>query len=403
MNAKRFGRVIYALRKKNGYTQAELTERLSVSDKAVSRWESGVGYPDITLLPALASVLGVTIDALLREDKRGIVIAGNLIVDNVNKVDTYPAKGRLCNVISAEKAVGGCVSNTAIDLAMMDKKLPVAALGCVGDDDNGKFLVSALTVRGIDVTGISLCHGVATAYCDVMNDGGERTFFSYRGASAVFSPEDIDLNTLNCTVLYIGYINLLDKFDEADEEYGTAMARFLCNVKSKGIKTSIDTVSCENAEAYAERILSVLAHVDYLIINEIECCACFGESAYDKNGNLDKKAIKRCMEKMIEAGVIEKVVVHAPAGGFCLDAGGKFTAVGSLIIPQELIKGNVGAGDAFCAGCLYSIYTGRNDDEMLAFASASAACNLFSVSSVGGARSEKEILEISKRFLRREI
>lgn len=119
MNAKRFGRVIYALRKKNGYTQAELAERLSVSDKAVNRWESGVGYPDITLLPALASVLGVTIDALLREDKRGIVIAGNLIVDNVNKVDTYPANGRLCNVISAEKAVGGCVSNTAIDLAMM--------------------------------------------------------------------------------------------------------------------------------------------------------------------------------------------------------------------------------------------------------------------------------------------
>ena len=59
------GAAIRALREKRNYTQKELAEKLSVSDKAVSKWETGRGLPDITLLEPLAATLGVSVAELL--------------------------------------------------------------------------------------------------------------------------------------------------------------------------------------------------------------------------------------------------------------------------------------------------------------------------------------------------
>ena len=403
MDAKQLGEVICALRKKKGYTQTKLANFLSVSDKSVSKWESGKGFPDITLLPVIASVLGTTVDYLLITEKRGITVAGNFIVDNLCRVNLYPERGRLCNIMSTEKAVGGCAPNTAIDLAVMDNELPVSAIGRVGNDEDGRFLISSLSVKGVDVSSVKISDEERTATCYVMNDGSERTFFSYSGANSVFSPNDIDLDLLTCSIFHIGYINLLDEFHKEDAQYGTVMARFLKSVQEKRIKTSIDTVSSEDKKVYAKNILPVLNYVDYLIVIEIECCAIFGKKPYLADGSLDKSTIKECMQSAINAGVKEKVIVHAKAGGFCLDKKGKFTAVGSLIIDPSLIKGNVGAGDAFCAGCLYSLYNGEKDEDMLSFACASAACNLFSIGSVSGAVSKSEILKMNEKFSRREI
>ena len=60
------GSVIRALREKKGLTQRQLAERLLVSDKAVSKWETGKGLPDISLLEPLAAQLGVSVAELLR-------------------------------------------------------------------------------------------------------------------------------------------------------------------------------------------------------------------------------------------------------------------------------------------------------------------------------------------------
>lgn len=403
MDSKTLGRAISTLRKKHKLTQLELATKLNLSDKTISKWESGVGYPDIVHLPAIAEIFGVTVDYLLCEKKRGITVAGSFIVDNLKRIDGYPEIGHLCNIVSMGKAVGGCAPNTSINLATMDKTLPVSVLGCVGDDENGRFLVSTLNVRGVDVSGVKISKKVQTSYCDVMSNGVERTFFSCRGANAVFSPEDIDINALCCTILHVGYIMLLDKFDETDEVYGTKMARFLKKVRETGIKVSIDTVSGENKAIYAEKILPALKFTDYLIVNEIECCSIFNKDPYDKNGDLRYAVIYECMQKAMAMGVAEKVIVHAKEVGFCLSKDGTFTKVGSLIIPKELIKGNVGAGDAFCAGCLYGIYNGFSDKEVLEYASMVAACNLFSENSVDGMMSKKEIEKLAERFKRRSI
>ena len=65
MNIKKVGQTISYLRKQANYTQKDLADRLGVSDKAVSRWERGVGLPDISYLQKLAIILDTDTDSLL--------------------------------------------------------------------------------------------------------------------------------------------------------------------------------------------------------------------------------------------------------------------------------------------------------------------------------------------------
>ena len=69
MDKYKFGEFIYTHRKKLGMTQDELGRKLKVTNKAVSKWETGETLPDIQLLPELASVLNVSIDELLTQRK----------------------------------------------------------------------------------------------------------------------------------------------------------------------------------------------------------------------------------------------------------------------------------------------------------------------------------------------
>ena len=59
------GENIRNFRKKNDLTQETLADRLGVTYQSVSRWENGITYPDLELIPAIAEVLAVTVDELL--------------------------------------------------------------------------------------------------------------------------------------------------------------------------------------------------------------------------------------------------------------------------------------------------------------------------------------------------
>ena len=65
MNQYVTGTIIKQLREKRKLTQAQLADQLNVSDKAISKWETGRGYPDIALLEPLARALGLSITELL--------------------------------------------------------------------------------------------------------------------------------------------------------------------------------------------------------------------------------------------------------------------------------------------------------------------------------------------------
>lgn len=70
MEAKQFGRFIAGIRKEKKMTQAELAGKIHVTDKAISRWERGLGFPDIQTLEPLAQALGISVLELMRSERQ---------------------------------------------------------------------------------------------------------------------------------------------------------------------------------------------------------------------------------------------------------------------------------------------------------------------------------------------
>lgn len=80
MNQYVTGAIIKKLREEKQMTQAELAKHLFVSDKTVSKWESGKGYPDISLLGSIAGVLGVSVTELLcGKAISNVNVSGNML------------------------------------------------------------------------------------------------------------------------------------------------------------------------------------------------------------------------------------------------------------------------------------------------------------------------------------
>lgn len=108
MNQYVTGAIIKKLREERKMTQLELAQKLCVSDKAVSKWETGKGYPDITLIETLADSLGISVIELL---------SGNDITNKNKSFNMKRAKLYVCpicgNVIaSSGEAVISCCGIT---------------------------------------------------------------------------------------------------------------------------------------------------------------------------------------------------------------------------------------------------------------------------------------------------
>ena len=322
-----------------------------------------------------------------------IVFCGSIIADVIKTIPAWPDKGMLVPIKSVQRQIGGAVCNSGVDLKTLDPSVEVKAVGAVGNDDNGEFVLRYLGDRGLDISLVRRVKGVPTSFTDVMTveSTGERTFFNMHGADSTLTPEDVDVARLDCDIFHFGYLLLLDGMDAPDDEYGTKAARLLASVQAAGIKTSIDIVS-EQSDRFARIVRPALRHCDYCIVNEIEGSMATGAGRDDLRG---------ICEGLLAAGVRERAVVHCPEAGASLDRSGTFAKVGSLSLPQGWIKGSVGAGDAFCAGVLYSIMKGFDAEHALRLGSCAAAMNLAAADSVSGARSYEETFALDSEFARR--
>lgn len=112
MNQYVTGAAIKRFREKKNLTQSELAEIIAVSDKAVSRWETGRGYPDITLLEPLAAALGVSVTELLSGED---IVNGNRSSNMLrSKLYVCPVCGNIIH--SMGEAVISCCGITLFPL-----------------------------------------------------------------------------------------------------------------------------------------------------------------------------------------------------------------------------------------------------------------------------------------------
>lgn len=115
VNTYEFGKFLYQLRKEKGLTQMQLAEKLNVTDKAISRWETVKNYPDIEMFKSLSNILDVSISELLegkrieREDLFNV--SEEHIVDQIKKNKKSNKKYRIVIIIIILFAVVlGCIA-----------------------------------------------------------------------------------------------------------------------------------------------------------------------------------------------------------------------------------------------------------------------------------------------------
>ncbi len=120
MDIEKSGRLIYEERKKLGLTQKELAEKIGVTDKAVSKWEKGRGFPDVSLLKPLSKILNVSVTELIDGERTE---NNTLEVSDKTIIETFGQRKLLLNTVS--------VIITVIGAAMLFFPLLLTAVGYI--------------------------------------------------------------------------------------------------------------------------------------------------------------------------------------------------------------------------------------------------------------------------------
>jgi sugar/nucleoside kinase (ribokinase family) len=329
----------------------------------------------------------------------GIACAGNWTVDLVKVIDCYPHEDGLANILEEAKGGGGCAHNVTLSLARFDATLDLYAVGMIGDDSNGDFLLAQCSqFPNINTSQLRRTNLDRTSYTDVygVKRTGQRTFFHYRGTNRLFGPKAVTLDDLPVVLFHLGYPLLLDEMDQPDREYKTVATRFLREVQERGIKTSIDLVS-EESDRYGHIVRPALDFTNFCIINDFEAEKLSGV-ALRTGGKIVSQNLKKAANAILEYGVNDLVVIHFPEGAYLQAHDGSEIAQPSLELPDDFIAGSTGAGDSFCAGVLYGIYQGWSYDKTLRLAVCAGGMNLSDLTTTGGLRPWKEIFKMEERF-----
>jgi len=335
--------------------------------------------------------------------RNGITAGGNWIIDRIKITDSYPKEGNLANILRTEPpANGGAPYNVLLDLAKLGVDIPLQGVGVLGDDDNAEIILKDCHEHGVDSSLLVKRQGADTSYTDVVNvaSTGQRTFFHARGANALLDIEDFDLNRITGKICLLGYLLLLDRLDSPDPEYGTRAARLLAAMVKAGIETAVDVVS-ENSDRFNKIVVPALPHTDYLIINEVEAAKITGIEVRDERG-VRPAAIVEAAAALVKAGVRKRLVIHYREGAFSYrKADGEQVFTDALVFPPELVKGSTGAGDAFCAGCLFGIHSGWDTAKLLDFACGMAVSSLTHPGASAGVKPIAEIWDLVRKYKRK--
>lgn len=105
MDPQTTGKIIFEKRKEKGLNQIQLGQLLNVSNRTISKWENGDGFPDITLLPDIADCLGITIDELLTGEKPTPILAETIKNDTKKLLSDF----KLCFIVALFLALCGAL------------------------------------------------------------------------------------------------------------------------------------------------------------------------------------------------------------------------------------------------------------------------------------------------------
>lgn len=332
--------------------------------------------------------------------RRGILSAGNWVVDHVKLIDAWPAQDTLATILGESWGNGGGPYNVLKNLAKIGAPFPLAGIGLVGADAFGDQILDDCRRHGIDTGQLRRTGAAPTSYTDVMTErgGGHRTFFHQRGANALLAPEHFDFGQTRARIFHLGYLLLLDGLDALDQHGLPRAVGVFRRAREAGLMTSLDCVS-EPGERARRIVLPVLPEVDVLFANDYEAeqltwCGL----RPDRAGAIDRAAVASAARELFAQGVRTWVVLHFPEGAFALSRDGAGYWQPSVAMPPEAIEGTAGAGDAFAAGVLNGLHEGWSMPECLRAGVCVAAASLTRATCSDGVLPLASCLDLARQY-----
>ena len=330
--------------------------------------------------------------------RTGIICGGSWCVDRNKLIDGWPEQENIAVILAEERQGGGNGANASVDLKRLGAPFPVEAVGLVGDDEDGRFLLALCAENGIDARQMRVTREVPTAYTDVMTvkPTGKRTFFYRAGSHDRIAPEHFDFAATDAAILHLGLPGTHATMDAPHGDEPSGWTVVLKKARAAGLKTNLELCPIP-AERIAELGRPCLPFLDYLIVNDAEAGALAGIATV-KAAAADIAACREAARAVLAKSAAELVVVHFPGGAVAATRDGRLVAKPSVRVPREAVKGSNGAGDAFAAGMLLGIHEAWPLDECLALAHASAAASLRSVTTNGSVEHWRKCLELAEKW-----
>lgn len=325
-------------------------------------------------------------------ERKGIIAAGNMLVDHVHQIVQWPERGWLAEIVHSERSTGGAPLNVLLTLAKMHTGLPLQAVGLVGEDNDGDYIMAMLEQYHVNRQHVQRTTFAPTSMSQVMTDpDGQRTFFHSPGANRLLDLPAFDRLDTSMKIFHLGYLLLLDSLDMPDDEYGTRSARLLAQMQVQGFETSLDLVSRKGDPRYRPLVNPALTYLDYLVINELEAGEFSGLPIRYASGEPHIENIAQAAAQLLAAGVRQRVVIHCPEGAWGQTPHEPGAWIPSWPLSKEEIVGSVGAGDAFCAGFLYGCHQRWPLVESVQLAHACARASLLAANAIDGAKTLDEL------------
>lgn len=282
-----------------------------------------------------------------------VVSLGIHILDILGRhVSRFPPGQDLDLIDEIRLTVAGTAAGTSVDLAKLGAS--VQAMGAVGQDASGTFVIDTMARYGIDTSRIVRKPGVQTS-CSMLpiRPNGERPALHVLGANAHFSLDDIDWEAIaQADYLHFGGTCLLPRLD------GAPTAQILRFAKEHGVVTTLDMIAMHRGDLL-EMIEPSLPYIDYFMPGLDEARMICGLSERDE-----------VIRFFLDRGVGHTVFKMGAAGSSIAALGMDEIRIPAFMAP---LVDSTGCGDSYCAAFIVGLSHGWDLAQCGRFGSAAAA------------------------------
>ena len=301
---------------------------------------------------------------MILQPKLDVIAVGNLNVDLIGKVKKLPARDEKLLLEEFARRPGGGAANFAVACSKLGLKS--GFIGCVGDDEFGKEVLTDLRQEGVNTTRIKVVDAPTGLVIALSTAEGDHFLLAHRGANLFLKPEDISAD-------YIKGAKLLHASSVAPK---IALA-VGSNAKKHKIRTSLD-LGAELAELRKGELLDVVELFDICFMNRRSYKKIFGEMPR-----------KEEMLKNFPANLDAMVITMGANGAMATDGSGV------IIHPsfKVKVKDSTGAGDAFAAAFDVIWLQGGDMEKSIKYALAEAAIKIQHIGARAGLPTMREVEE----------